>query len=247
MGFPLGAGARDIEASSQLTTVSHPIDISPAVASKTPHSRLGASSAHITELCNLMQTYERHKQWAVEQRSLTIQAPTSLCHSHSAHPQLATSLQSTNNKSSSAPSPRNTLRPTLQPHTSSPDGLGGEAAVAARGHEMLEDDQRSTSEDDLSDDAAVQPSDNISTELCNPGPPSLPNLASVLAPAPTSLTQYRLNSMQKHTPEVMRQKQDVLLNLFAELSQERLDSLVGLVRLVAAVPDREEGMRSLYS
>ena len=112
---------------------------------------------------------------------------------------------------------------------------------------MLEDDQRSTSEDDLSDDAAVQPSDNISTELCNPGPPSLPNLASVLAPAPTSLTQYRLNSMQKHTPEVMRQKQDVLLNLFAELSQERLDSLVGLVRLVAAVPDREEGMRSLYS
>jgi hypothetical protein len=51
--------------------------------------------------------------------------------------------------------------------------------------------------------------------------------------------------MQRCTPEVMRQKQEVLLNLFAELSQERLDSLVGLVRLVAAVPDKEEGLRSL--
>ena len=112
---------------------------------------------------------------------------------------------------------------------------------------MLEDDQCSISEDDISEDAAVQPSDNSSTELCKPGPPVPPNLASVLAPAPTSLTQYKLSGMQKHAPEVMQQKQEVLLNLFAELSQERLDSLVGLVRLVAAVPDKEEGLRSLCS
>jgi hypothetical protein len=51
--------------------------------------------------------------------------------------------------------------------------------------------------------------------------------------------------MQKCAPEVMGQKQVVLLNLFAELSQERLDSLVGLVRLVAAVPDGQEDLRSL--
>jgi hypothetical protein len=189
-----------------------------------------------------MQTYERHKQWAVEQRRPT---PMSLRHSHSTRPQLATSLQSTDNKPPSACSPRNILHPTLQPHTSSQDGLGGGATVVASGHEMLEYDHCSMSEDDLSDDVAVQASDNSSTELCKPGPPNLPNLTSVLAPAPTSLTQYRLSGMQRSTPEVMRQKQEVLLNLFAELSQERLDSLVGLVRLVATVPDKEEGLRSL--
>lgn len=240
MGFPLGAGARDIEANSQLTTVSHPIDISPAVAPEAPHSRLGSSTAHITELCNMMQTYERHKQWAVKQRGLTIRAPTSLSHSNSTRPQMATSLQSTNDKPPPAYSPRNTVYPTLQLRTTGHNGLGGEAAVAARGHEMLEGDQCSMSEDDLSDDAAVQPSDNTSTELCKPGPP---NLASVLAPAPTSLAQYRVSGMQKDSPDVLLQKQEVLINLFAELSQERLDSLVGLVRLVAAVPDREEGPR----
>ena len=114
--------------------------------------------------------------------------------------------------------------------------------MAVRGHEMLEGDQCSMSEDDLSEDTAVQPSDNSSTELCKPRPSISPNLASVLAPAPTSLAQYKLSGRQKHAPEVMRQKQEVLLNLFAELSQERLDSLVGLVRLVAAVPDGDKGL-----
>lgn len=243
MGFPLGAGARDIEANSQLSTVSHPIEISPTVAPKAPHSRVGTSSAHITELCNMMQTYERHKQWAVEQRGLTIRAPSSEYHSHSARPQLATSPQSTNNKFTSDYSPGNTLYPALQPRISSHNGLCGEAAATTRGHEMLEGDQCSISEDGLSDDDAVQPSDNSSTELCKPGSPVLPKLASVFAPAPTGLAQYRLSGMQQHAPEVMGQKQQVLLNLFAELSQERLDSLVRLVRLVAAVPDREEGLQ----
>ena len=107
---------------------------------------------------------------------------------------------------------------------------------------MLEGDQCSILEDDLSDDATVQPSNNSSAELCKPGSPILPNLASVLAPAPTSLEKYRLGGMQQHAPEAMGQRQELLLNLFAELSQERLDSLVGLVRLVAAVPDKEEGL-----
>ena len=243
MGFPLGAGARDIEANSHPSTVPHSIEISPTVAPKAPHSRLGTSSAHITELCSMMQIYERHKQWAVEQRGLTIRAPTSEYHSHSARPQSAASLQSPNTKFPLDCAPRNTPYPALQPRTSSHNGLDGEAAVAARGHDMLEVDQCCILEDDLSDDAAVQPSDNSSTELCKPGPPILPNLASVLAPAPTSLEQYRLSGIQQRATEVMGQKQEVLLNLFAELSQERLDSLVGLVRLVAAVPDKEEGLR----
>lgn len=239
MGFPLGAGARDIEANSQLSKVPQPIDISPAVVPKIPHSRLGASSAHITELCNMMQTYERHKQWAVEQHGLTIRAPTSLRHSCSARPQRPTTLQPTNTTSSSACSHHHTVCPTVQPRTNSQSGLGRGGAVAARDHEMLDGDQCSMSEDDLVDDAAVQPSDNSYTELCKPGPPALPSLASIIAPAPTSLSQYRLSSMQRCNPEVVRQKQEVLLNLFAELSQERLDSLVGLVRLVAAVPDAD--------
>ena len=245
MGFPLGAGARDIEANSKLPTVSHPIDISPAVAPKTPHSRLGSSTAHITELCNMMQTYERHKQWAVEQRGLTIPVLTSQSQSdsNSARPQSAKSLQLTDDKPSSAYSPRSTVYPTLQPRTTGHNGLSSEAAVVTRGHEMLEGDQHSMSEDDLPDDAAVQPSDNTSTELCKPKPLILPNLASVLAPAPTSLAQYRLSGTQKGAPEVTLQKQEMLIDLFAELSQERLDSLVGLVRLVAAVPDMEEGLR----
>jgi hypothetical protein len=244
MGFPLGAGARDIEANSHLSNVSQPIDLSTTVAPKIPHSRLGASSAHITELCNMMQTYERHKQWAVEQRGLTIRAPTPLCHPNSARPQWTTALQSEDTSFSSACSHRNAVHPIVQPRTNSHNGLGGEGVVAARDHEMVDEDQYSMSEDEISDDAVVQPSDNSSTELCN-GPPTLPSLASILAPAPTSLAQYRLGNMQKCAPEVMGQKQVVLLNLFAELSQERLDSLVGLVRLVAAVPDGQEDLRSL--
>ena len=244
MGFPRGAGARDIEANSQLSTISQQIDISPVAAPNVPHSRLGASSAHITELCNMMQTYERHKQWAVEQRGLTIRAPTSPHQSNPTRSQWATTLQPTNTMLSSVYPRRNT---TLQLRATGHDGSGGEGAVVARDHEMPEEDQCATSEDDISDDAAVQASDHSSTELCKPRPPILPSLASVLAPAPTSLAQYKLSSMQKPAPEVMRQKQEVLLNLFAELSQERLDSLVGLVRLVASVPDGVEGLRSLPS
>ena len=185
----------------------------------------------------MMQTYERHKQWAVKQRGLTIRAPTSHRDSDSPRPRQATTTQSANTTLSSAYPRSNPVYPTIQPRTNSHDNLGGEGAVAARDHEVQDGDQFSMSEDDLSDDAAVQPSDNSSTGLCKPGPPILPNLESILAPAPTSLAQYRLGSMHRDAPEVMRQKEEVLLNLFAELSQERLDSLVGLVRLVAAVPD----------
>ena len=110
---------------------------------------------------------------------------------------------------------------------------------------MPEEDPCSMSEGDISDDATVQPSDHSSTELCKPRPPILPSLASTLAaPAPTSLAQYRLSSTQRRAPEVMRQRKEVLLDIFAELSQERLDSLVGLVRLVASVPDGVEALRS---
>ena len=247
MGFPLGAGARDIEANSQFSTVSQRIDISPVAAVKTPQSRLGASSAHITELCNMMQTYERHKQWAVEQRGLTIRAPTPLSQSDSTRSQWATTLQPTNTTFSSAYPRQHTVHPTIQSCPNDRDYSGGEGSVAARDHETREEDQCPMSEDDISGDAAVQASDHSSSELCKPRPPILPSLASILTPAPTSLAQYKLSSMQRGAPGVVQQKQEVLLNLFAELSQERLDSLVGLVRLVASVPDGVEHLRSLPS